>query len=360
MQSITIGMNQAGQRLDKFLHKYLPLASNSFLYKMLRKKNITLNGKKAEGKEKLSMGDQVTFFFSDETLLKFTGRGQAANSAKQPCTNVPPKVRDTSDMNDTISTYLQAYHTLKDITVLYEDSHVLILNKPAGILSQKAKPEDASLNEWMIGYLLTEGRLNGDELLTFRPSVVNRLDRNTSGLVMCGASLAGSQALSSLIHDHRARKFYRTIAAGCIEKETCVEGLLTKDERANKVKICEYDSHGEKEGSYIRTIYRPLLSLQDYTYLEVELITGKPHQIRAHLASTGHPLLGDNKYGAPNRNRSFQLQYGLTYQLLHACRLEFPSLEAPLLGLGGRTVTAPLPELFIRILSDLSPEHRFA
>ena len=132
MQLLTIGKNQAGQRLDKFLKKALPNAGTGFLYKMLRKKNITLNGKKAEGKEILAQGDEVKCFFSEETYASLSGAGAA---------------EDTSD-------YRKAYRSLKDISVLYEDENILLLNKPAGVLTQKAKPEDLSLNEWLIGHLL--------------------------------------------------------------------------------------------------------------------------------------------------------------------------------------------------------------
>ena len=127
MQLLTIGKNQAGQRLDKFLKKALPNAGTGFLYKMLRKKNITLNGKKAEGKEILAQGDEVKCFFSEETYASLSGAGAA---------------EDTSD-------YRKAYRSLKDISVLYEDENILLLNKPAGVLTQKAKPEDFSLNEWL-------------------------------------------------------------------------------------------------------------------------------------------------------------------------------------------------------------------
>ncbi|MDE6700251.1 MAG: RluA family pseudouridine synthase, partial [Acetatifactor sp.] len=167
MQEITVGTNQAGQRLDKFLHKCLPEAQNSFLYKMLRKKNITLNGKRAEGRELLQQGDVVRMFFAEETFLKFSGQ-----SGK--------------------SEYLKAYRQLEDISVIYEDKERVILNKPAGVLSQKAKDSDLSLNEWLIGYLLETGAITAGELCTFKPSVCNRLDRNTSGLVLCGKTLHGT------------------------------------------------------------------------------------------------------------------------------------------------------------------------
>ena len=171
MQLLTIGKNQAGQRLDKYLKKALPGAGTGFLYKMLRKKNITLNGKKAEGKEILTEGDEVKCFFSEETFASLSGTKSA---------------EDTSD-------YRKAYRLLRDVCVIYEDDDILLLDKPAGVLTQKAKPEDLSLNEWLIGHLLETGAIKEADLATFHPSVCNRLDRNTSGIVLCGKTLAGSQ-----------------------------------------------------------------------------------------------------------------------------------------------------------------------
>ncbi|MBQ8597456.1 MAG: RluA family pseudouridine synthase, partial [Lachnospiraceae bacterium] len=186
MQQIHISDRDAGQRLDKFLHKYLPLAPSSFFYKMLRKKNITLNGKKAEGKEKLTSGDMVALFLSDETILSFQ------------------KGIDTSE-------YESAYVKLKGITVVYEDEHIIIMNKPSGILSQKAKEGDLSVNEWLIGYLLQEGTLDKTVLSTFKPSICNRLDRNTVGLITGAKTLQGSQELNKLISSREVKKFYRLI-----------------------------------------------------------------------------------------------------------------------------------------------------
>ncbi len=333
MQSLTIGPNQAGQRFDKFLHKYLPEAPTGFLYKMLRKKNITLNGKKAEGKEMLSEGDQVAFFLAQETIDKFTKAGTAsANSAEG-------------------SEYLDAYRKLKNIQVVYEDAHALILNKPAGILTQKAAPTELSLNEWLIGYLLQKGSITPEELHSFKPSVCNRLDRNTSGLVLCGKSLAGSQQLSGLIHDRTIRKFYRTVVGGRITNGKRIEGYLVKDSKTNTVRILSGDVRND--GDRIITAYEPLIQLDDkYTYLEVELITGKTHQIRAHLSGIGHPLLGDAKYGNQKINQSVKQAYGLHFQLLHAYRLEFPEITGALANLSGQTVTAPLPAVFTKILKD--------
>lgn len=320
MQQFVIGPNQAGQRFDKYLRKLLPNAQDSFLYKMLRKKNITLNGKSAKGPEMLAPGDEVKLFFSDETYEKFAG-GEAK-----------------ADI------YREAYQKWKDIAVLYEDAHVLILNKPAGILSQKAEEKDLSLNEWLVGYLLQNHTITEGDLALFKPSICNRLDRNTSGLVLCGKSLAGSQALTKLIRERQVRKFYHTIVTGSLTEACRIEGYLSKDEKNNKVTITSGRQSAKQD--YIQTAYRPLAYNENTTYLEVELITGKTHQIRAHLSGIGHPLIGDYKYGNKAINEKYKAKYGLSSQLLHAYRLEFPRLCGPLNGLSEKEVIAPLPELF--------------
>ena len=338
MQEIIIGANQAGQRLDKFLHKYLPNAGSSFLYKMLRKKNITLNGKKAEGKEILALNDKVQSYFSDETFAKFTGRNSEVNDQESGEAKLSP-----------IENYLLAFQNkdMQNIDVLYEDANVLVLNKPAGILTQKATDQDISLNEWMIGYLLNKGAIRSKELELFKPSVVNRLDRNTSGIVLCGISLKGSQALSCMIKDRTIGKFYRTICVGQIKEAQMIKGALTKNELTNKVTV-------DNKGTGIETAFTPIEILKgNMTYLEVELITGKTHQIRAHLASIRHPLIGDFKYGNEKVNLEMKRKYGLKHQLLHAYRMEFPKLEGDLAELSGKVITAPLPKQFVKILEDV-------
>lgn len=339
MQIYKIGANQAGQRLDKFLKKFLPEAGSGFLYKMLRKKNITLNGKKAEGSELLNLNDTISFYFSDETYRKFQGLATASGEPGQDS-------RKTRKPGIDARSYHLAYQQLKGIQIVFENEHILILNKPAGVLSQKATPEDISLNEWMIGYLLQKNAALISDLNTFRPSVCNRLDRNTSGLVLCGKSLSGTQYLSKMIHDRCIRKFYHTICLGKIEAASLIEGYLSKDPHTNRVTVTKQDT-GE-QGSYIRTAYRPLKHFpQGITLLEVELITGKPHQIRAHLASTGHPVLGDEKYGDPEINRRYRTSHHIRYQLLHACRLEFPSdSTAREFGVFGRVISIEDPEIF--------------
>ena len=323
MRQIEIKENEAGQRIDKFLHKFMPLAPSSFFYKMLRKKNITLNGKRAEGKEKLVKGDQVTFFLSEETISGF--------------------------QNAEISTteYQKAYKTLKGITVVYEDPGILILNKPANVLSQKAKENDVSANEWLIGYLLAANQITAEQLATFKPAICNRLDRNTQGLLIGSKSLASGQAVSELIRLRQVRKFYRLFVKGRIDKEELMEGYLIKEEEKNKVRLV---TEACEDASYIKTRYYPLKHFTDRTLVEVELITGKTHQIRVHMAGIGHPILGDYKYGDRNWNEKYKAEYGIESQLLYACRLEFGKLEKPLRMLSGKTVIAPDPKEFTELM----------
>ena len=324
MKEFIINENEAGQRFDKYLAKLLREAPKSFFYKMMRKKNITLNGKKATGNEKLFSGDHVKLFLSDETFEKFSGNDSAP----------------------------RAHYALD---IIYEDENILLLNKPAGVLTQKAKPEDLSLNEWLIGHLLAANAIKETDLATFHPSVCNRLDRNTSGIVLCGKTLAGSQALSRIIKDRSVKKYYQTVCKGKILQESTLEGYLYKDERTNTVQVFPDMAEAPEDASFIKTIYTPSAVAGEYTLLTVELVTGKTHQIRAHLASTGHPLLGDTKYGDCKLNRRMQSEYSLHHQLLHAGRVCFPEeAEGPLAKVSGQTFDAPLPHKFAEILQALN------
>lgn len=330
MQERIVSKNEAGQRLDKLLSKYLKLAPQGFLYKMLRKKNITLNAKKACGAERVAAGDVIRFFLSDETMEKFT----------KPTPRAP--------LNACPGGAGGLFESVK----VYEDEHVILMNKPVGMLSQKAKETDISAVELLISYLLESGQLSVEELKTFRPSVCNRLDRNTSGLLAAGKSLAGLQELSRFFKERSIEKWYLCLVSGQIDEGGTMDGWIQKDKRTNKVRI-RYLHEGladEMAGfSQIQTEYVPLWHAKETTLLKVHLITGKSHQIRAHLASIGHPIIGDYKYGNRKINDRYRDAYGLRSQLLHAYELTMPQTKGPLSHLSGRTFKAEVPKLFREI-----------
>lgn len=368
MYQAMITDREAGQRFDKYLHRILPNAGSGFLYKMLRKKNITLNDKKADGSEKIAVGDCVKIFFAQETLDLFMGKQAPDSGAVRQGTGADAgfsgKTGSMSDESSRFQEYRKAYRQLSDIQVIYENDHILIADKPAGVLSQKAEKMSLSLNEWLLGFLLEKGELSESAPAFYKPSVCNRLDRNTSGMVLCAKTLKGAQLLSGLLKDRTLHKYYQLYVKGCIEEERLIEGYLHKDTKRNKVSIKSVSDSSDQgggpaagsrsdrkdaEGDYIQTRYTPIRCERDKTLLEVELITGKTHQIRAHLAGIGHPLLGDYKYGDRAWNEKYRQRFGVQSQLLHAYRIVFPPLEPPFADLSGRTFFCELPEIFIHV-----------
>ena len=317
MKEFQITENEAGQRFDKYLAKLLRNAPKSFFYKMLRKKNITLNGRKATGNEKLNTGDQIRLFLSDETFSKFSQQEQTARA-------------------------------VTDLDIIYEDTDILLINKPAGMLSQPDDTKEPSMVEYLIGYLLQNGSLTEENLRTFHPSVCNRLDRNTSGLIAAGKSLSGLQELSGMFKSRELHKYYLCLVEGVLKEERYIKGYLAKDKKSNKVTIYKQ----EKENALpVETKYYPLGTNGTRTLLKVELITGRAHQIRAHLASEGHSVVGDPKYGKADKK--------LKGQLLHSFRMEFPSMKGSLSYLSGKVFTAPLPEIFLRTLKEEKLEESY-
>ncbi|MCD7841469.1 MAG: RluA family pseudouridine synthase, partial [Lachnospiraceae bacterium] len=275
MKQISINEGEAGQRLDKLLARYMKDAPKSFFYKMLRKKNITLNGKKAEGKELLKPGDEVKLFLSDETWEKFGGislenrsvRASAEAASMRQCASsrqVPHMLNESGKAMPPLVKGIQPPN------ILYQDAHILLINKPAGILSQKSAASDVSLVEYLNAYLLQSGGMTEEEMQLVHPAICNRLDRNTSGLVVAGISLAGLQTMNRLLASRTARKYYRCIVCGSMQGSGRLHGYLKKEERTNIVSVSSEPIDGARA---IETGYEVLSSNRRYSLLEVHLIT---------------------------------------------------------------------------------------
>ena len=301
---------EEGQKLIRFLQKILKEASLSFLYKMLRKKNITLNDKKADGSEVLHENDLVKIYFSDETFLKFKGQSSRGKN-------------EFDKIN------------ISGLDIVYEDDDLIFFNKPKGMLSQKADNSNVSVNEILTAYMLNQNMISYDDLNVFRPSVVNRLDRNTSGLILFGKTMKGLKEGQELVKGHKAHKTYRAIVKGRFDKERKISGYLIKDKSKNLVSY----SKTEKEGSvYMDEIVRPLSS-SDFSLIEIELLTGRSHQIRASLSFYDHPILGDPKYGDKKLNSKL-IKQSIKSQLLHSYSIEYK----------GKIIKAAQPEEFDRVM----------
>ena len=318
MREFTIGPNDAGQRLDRWLAKTLPLLPAPLAQKYIRIKRVKCNGKGAKRDTRLVQGDVLQLYINDEFF----------------------------DTPTPENAFLSVFKPQLDI--VYEDQHILVVNKPSGMLSQKAKDSDMSLNEYILNYLIDSGKLPISQLRTFKPSICNRLDRNTSGLVVAGKSLAGLQVMNEVFKDRSIHKYYQCLVAGEIKEKQLIAGFLKKDESTNTVSIYPL----EVEYSVpIMTEYLPLSGNGTFTLLQVTLITGRSHQIRAHLASIGHPIVGDYKYGSRSLNDAVKKKYAVRSQLLHSWRLVMPeTLPAPLEHLRGEEFTAGLPVIFSTVM----------
>ena len=316
MKEFIIQKNEENQRFDKYLKKLLPNATTSFLYKMMRKKNIVINKKKVEGNEKLKAGDVVSIFLSDETFDKFH-----------------VNLEDLKKEYDSLKSL-----TLKGLKVVYEDDEMIVADKPYNMLSQKASGKDLSANEYLLGYMINKGELSFEEFQTFRPSVINRLDRNTTGLLLFGKTLNALQQLGEGIRERSIEKYYRAVVAGELKEELELKGYLLKDEKTNKV---SYHKEQVEGSDYIETGVKPILCKNGLTLVEIHLVTGKTHQIRLHLSTIGHPILGDMKYGNEKINKKYYESHKVNHQLLHAYRLEFPD---------GKVVMAEPASVFDKLL----------
>lgn len=324
MIKITITDNESGQRLDRFLKKYYTKAPLSVIYKMIRK-DIKLNGKRAKEETMLSLGDELSVYITDEEHEKFQAKKEIHRSRKS-------------------------------FKICYEDEHILIAFKPFGLLTHGDEHEKKNhLTNQVITYLIDKGEYVPFKEKTFVPSPANRLDRNTTGLVLFGKNSAALRAANTMIReDGYVSKYYLTAVSGHMDGPLELKGKLEKDSRTNKVTV---STESAFDGKSIETNARPLaygkIGRQEFTLVEVELITGRTHQIRAHLANAGFPVIGDSKYGNRFVNQTISKKYGLSTQFLHAYRLVFQKGIDELEYLSGKTVICDLPENLGRIAFDL-------
>jgi len=319
VKEITINALNQNQRLDKYIMKLLNTAPKSLVYKLLRKKKIKLNGKRAEGNELLREGDVIRIYLGSDTL-----EGMAAEKEL-------PRVPN-------------------ELNIIFEDENILACSKPAGLLSHGQNKNEDSLISRIWLYLNKKGEYDTGKNSDFTPALCNRLDRNTSGLVLCGKNLPALQELNRIMAENRGDKFYLALVEGRLDTSGVLEGYHIKNPKTNEARITQKAEIG---GKPVRTEYEPLTFLSGCTLLRIKLISGKSHQIRAHMQSIGHPLAGDPKYQDKRINALFKEKYGLKSQLLHSERFVFTEPEGVLAYLKGKELTAPLDGIFEKILEEL-------
>lgn len=307
MRQIEIGKNDSGQRLDKFLTKRFRNMPQSLMYKYIRTRYIKLNGKKCEISSRLNTGDILTLYIKEEFY------------------------EESTDSYDFLKAPVK-------LDIIYEDKNLILLNKKPGLL---VHPDEAYHFDSLIArvqhYLFDKKEYQPEQENSFAPALVNRIDRNTGGIVIAAKNAETLRIMNRKLKDREIEKQYLCIAVGTFEKkEALLVDYLEKNENQNRV----YISHKPHENAKtIKTRYRVLSEKNGFSLLEVDLLTGRTHQIRAHLASVGHPLLGDGKYGKNEINRKM----GYKYQALYSYKLtfRFTSDSGILEYLNGKSFQAP-------------------
>lgn len=318
MREFIINDSENGLTLEKYIFKVLPAAPLSFIYKIFRKKDVKVNGHHQDKKYKVSANEVVAIYISDDQFVEFQ---------KEKALTPNLKVKDW---------------------IVYEDDNVLFINKPRGLLVQKSAPQDESLDQLVVEYLMATGKYDPNKELAFVPGPAHRLDRNTSGIVAFGKNHDTLTMLFDLFKNHDLiNKHYLALVVGNVEKDKdTINAPLKKDEANNKVTVA-------KDGKTATTVYKVIKRYNGYTLLDITLLTGRTHQIRVHMAYIGHPVVGDSKYGNFLINKEFKEQYHFNNQFLHAYKIGFGDLAFPLNNLSKKEFTAEPNNELTNILNQL-------
>lgn len=286
MKSFIVNKNDAGQRLDKYIAKSVPALPAALMYRYIRTKRIKVNGKKAGIALKLLPGDLVEMYIGDEFFTPVDNRYDFMTASSK-------------------------------LNIVYEDKNILLLNKTAGLLAHPDKNEyNDTLITRVLRYLYENGSYDPADENSFTPALVNRIDRNTAGLVIAAKNAETLRILNDKMKQREIRKFYLCVIHGKpAQNSGLLEGWLSKDEANNKVKVFAVQKPDSKE---IKTKYRVIATADGLSLLEVELLTGRTHQIRAHFAFIGHPLLGDGKYGKTPKDSlpGYKKQFLCSFKLI--------------------------------------------
>lgn len=321
MKKLIVQSNDANQRIDKYLKKILANAPSSLIYKMLRKKDIKVNGTRINEKYIVQLGDEVDLFLHEDKFLEYT------------------KQKEVQDIQI-------------EFEVLYEDDQILVVYKPVGLLVHEDINESLNtLSNQVLAYLNKNGELDLSRENSFMPGPVHRLDRNTSGIVIFGKTLDALQTLNEMVKQrHCIDKEYCTIVKGHVKKAATLENYIIKLKDESRVKLVSKDTPGALS---MKTIIEPGKSNYEYSEVFVKLVTGRTHQIRIHLSSIGHPIIGDRKYGDFQLNRELTKTLQLNHQLLHAYSITFVKPLGKLKYLQDKKIICPIPKQYKKIKETL-------
>jgi len=292
MKSYIISENDSGQRVDKFILKTFPKMPKSLMFKEIRKKNIKVNKKRTEPSVMLCAGDLLELYLKDDVLEERIRHYDFTNASKQ-------------------------------LNIIYEDDNIILLDKKPGLLCH---PDGKEYVDTLISrvkkYLFDKGEWNPEKESTFTPALANRIDRNTGGIVIAAKNAQALRILNERIKSREIEKYYLAAVEGIMEKDSdTITAFLKKDEKKNKVSVFQSEKNDSKK---IVTKYTVLDSYNNKSLLEIDLKTGRTHQIRAHLASIGHPLINDGKYGkCQGRYRQALYSYKIVFNMHNAGILEY-------------------------------------